>query len=146
MQEANKTVVRRYIEEVLNEDRLELIEELFAPALHEAATLRAASCRATFPDMLEETGTLITEGDVVAALGVPRHTTQGVLQHPADRTPRHVPGALDVLPGGGEDCRRCRYTGSPERRRAAWGITRAAHLTAPWREKHLPVDDAVKDC
>jgi hypothetical protein len=41
--EANKTVVRRLIDEVLNGGHLELIDELYAPELAEAPS--AGSCR-----------------------------------------------------------------------------------------------------
>jgi predicted ester cyclase len=63
--EANKTVVRRLVAEVLNGGRLELIEELYAPRLAAAARRWIEPFRASFPDVHMEVIDLIAEGDKV---------------------------------------------------------------------------------
>ena len=66
MGEANKTVVRRLVNEVLNGGHLELIDELYAPELAEAAKRWITPFRASFPDVHMEVVELIAEGDKVA--------------------------------------------------------------------------------
>src|SRR5262245_13659454 len=61
----NKAVVRRLVEEVLNTGRLEVIDDLFAPALVPDARAWIAPFRASFPDMRMEVIDLIAEGDRV---------------------------------------------------------------------------------
>lgn len=39
LEEINKAVVRRYIEEVINQRKFELIDELFAPDMRESVTM-----------------------------------------------------------------------------------------------------------
>jgi predicted ester cyclase len=63
--EANKTVVRRLVNEVLNGGNLELIDELYAPELAEAAKRWITPFRASFPDVQMEIVELIAEGDKV---------------------------------------------------------------------------------
>jgi SnoaL-like polyketide cyclase len=63
--EANKTVVRRLVDEVFNVGRLEVIDELYAPALAGAAKRWITPFRASFPDVHMETVELIAEGDKV---------------------------------------------------------------------------------
>jgi predicted ester cyclase len=63
--EANKTVVRRLIAEVLNGGHLEVIDELYAPELVPAARRWIAPFRASFPDVHMEIVELIAEGDKV---------------------------------------------------------------------------------
>ena len=65
MSEANKTVVRRLVNEVLNGGHLELIDELYAPELAEAAKRWITPFRASFPDVQMEMVELIAEGDTV---------------------------------------------------------------------------------
>ena len=65
MSEANKTVVRRLVNEVLNGGHLELIDELYAPELAEAAKRWITPFRASFPDVQMEIVELIAEGDTV---------------------------------------------------------------------------------
>jgi predicted ester cyclase len=62
---ANKAVVRRLVEEVLNGGDLDLIDELYAS--HVAAEARAwiSPFRASFPDVRMETVDLVAEGDRV---------------------------------------------------------------------------------
>ena len=66
MGEANKTVVRRLVDEVLNGGHLEVVDELFTPALAEAAKRWITPFRASFPDVHMEVVELIAEGDKVA--------------------------------------------------------------------------------
>jgi hypothetical protein len=49
--EANKTVVRRLVTEVLNGGHLEVIDELYAPELAGAAKRWITPFRASFPDV-----------------------------------------------------------------------------------------------
>jgi predicted ester cyclase len=63
--EANKEVVRRLVDEVLNGDHLELIDELYAPELAGAAKRWITPFRASFPDAHMEIVELIAEGDKV---------------------------------------------------------------------------------
>ena len=65
MSEANKAVVRRLVDEVLNGGRLEVIDELYAPELAPAARGWIAPFRASFPDVHMEVVELIAEGDKV---------------------------------------------------------------------------------
>jgi predicted ester cyclase len=63
--EANKTLVRRLVDEVLNGGRLEVIDELYAPELVAAARGWIGPFRASFPDVHMEIVELIAEGDKV---------------------------------------------------------------------------------
>jgi predicted ester cyclase len=63
--EANKAVVRRFVEEVANGGHLELIDELYAPELAPATRRWIAPFRASFPDVHMEIVELIAEGDKV---------------------------------------------------------------------------------
>ena len=65
MNEANKVVVRRLVDEVFNGGHLEVIDELYAPALAGAAKRWIAPFRASFPDVHMEIVELIAEGDKV---------------------------------------------------------------------------------
>jgi predicted ester cyclase len=65
MSERNKAVVRRLVEEVFNEGRLEVIDALFAPALAADAKAWIAPFRASFPDVHMEVIDLIAENDQV---------------------------------------------------------------------------------
>ena len=65
MIEANKAVVRRLVDEVLNGGHLEVIDELYAPELAPAARGWIAPFRASFPDVHMEVVELIAEGDKV---------------------------------------------------------------------------------
>jgi predicted ester cyclase len=60
MTEANKTIVRRLVDEVFNGGRLEVIDELAG-----AARRWIAPFRASFPDVHMELVELIAEGDKV---------------------------------------------------------------------------------
>jgi predicted ester cyclase len=63
--EENKAVVRRLVEEVLNAGRMEVIDELYAPALASEAERWIAPFRASFPDVHMEVIDLIAEDDKV---------------------------------------------------------------------------------
>jgi predicted ester cyclase len=63
--EANKAVVRRLVDEVLNGGHLELIDDLYAPELAGAARRWITPFRASFPDVHMEIVELIAEGDKV---------------------------------------------------------------------------------
>jgi predicted ester cyclase len=63
--EANKTVVRRLVDEVLNGGHLELIDELYAPEIAVAARRWITPFRVSFPDAHMEIVELIAEGDKV---------------------------------------------------------------------------------
>ena len=86
MSERNKTVVRRLVEEVLNGGRLQVIDELYAPALAAEAKAWIAPFRASFPDMHMEIVDLIAEKDQV----VGRFTCSGT----------HLGSWLDHAPTG----------------------------------------------
>ncbi len=62
---ANKAVVRRLVDEVLNGGHLEVIDDLYAPELAPAARRWIAPFRASFPDVRMEIVELIAEGDKV---------------------------------------------------------------------------------
>jgi predicted ester cyclase len=61
----NKAIVRRFIDEVMNAGRLEVIDELYAPKLAGAAKRWIAPFQASFPDMRMEIVELVAEGDTV---------------------------------------------------------------------------------
>lgn len=63
--EATKALVRRLVDEVFNAGRLEVIDELYAPALAAAAKRWITPFRASFPDVHMELVELIGEGDTV---------------------------------------------------------------------------------
>jgi hypothetical protein len=63
--EANKAVVRRLVDEVLNGGHLELIDELYAPELATGARRWITPFRASFPDVHMEIVDLIAEADKV---------------------------------------------------------------------------------
>jgi predicted ester cyclase len=63
--EANKKIVRRLINQVLNGGHLEVIDELYAPELAPAAKRWITPFRASFPDVHMEIVELIAEGNTV---------------------------------------------------------------------------------
>jgi predicted ester cyclase len=60
-----KAVVRRLIEEVMNEHRLDVIDELYAPDMADRARRWIAPFLESFPDTRMEIVELIAEGDTV---------------------------------------------------------------------------------
>ena len=75
--EANKAIVRRLVAEVFNGGRLEVIDELYAPALAPAAKRWITPFRASFPDVHMELVELIAEGDEVVGRFTCSATTWG---------------------------------------------------------------------
>jgi predicted ester cyclase len=65
--EPGKALVRRLVDEVMNEGRLGVLDELYAPKLAAAARGWIAPFRASFPDVRMEIVALVAEGDTVAA-------------------------------------------------------------------------------
>jgi predicted ester cyclase len=63
--EANKQIVRRLVDEVMNAGRLELIDELYAAELAPAARAWISPFRDSFPDMRMRIVDLIAEADQV---------------------------------------------------------------------------------
>ena len=66
MNDVHKDIVRRLVCEVLNDGRLEVIDELFATELAEETKRWIAPFQVSFPDMRMEVIDLIAEGDRVA--------------------------------------------------------------------------------
>lgn len=65
-EERNKDVVRRLIGEVINEGRVELVDELCAPDIAPAVKAWIGPFRTSFPDVHMEVVDLVAEGDKVA--------------------------------------------------------------------------------
>ena len=63
--EQNKALVRRLIDEVMNAGHVDVLDELYAPALATAARRWIAPFQASFPDMRMEIVELVAEGDTV---------------------------------------------------------------------------------
>ena len=64
--EANKQLVRRLIDEVINGGRLDAVDELFTAELAPDARRWIEPFRASFPDVRMEIVELVAEGDTVA--------------------------------------------------------------------------------
>ena len=64
--EENKAMVRRVVDEVLNEGNMSVLDELCAPGLAEEMKRMIASFRSAFPDWREEIVELVAEGNTVA--------------------------------------------------------------------------------
>jgi predicted ester cyclase len=77
MSEANKAIVRRLVDEVLNSGRLEVVDELYAPELAAAAKRWIAPFREAFPDVHMQVVELIAEDDKVAGRFLCSGTHQG---------------------------------------------------------------------
>ncbi len=87
--EANKAVVRRFFDEVMNEGRLGVIEEIFAPGYvnrhahpgqtpgPEGVRQLVTNVRGAFPDLVETVDDIVAEGDRVALRLTLRGTHQG---------------------------------------------------------------------
>lgn len=90
--EANKALVRRYVEQVLNRGKFEVLDELWAPNYKryvsaaaaplnaDAAKKRLAGLRAVFPDLNLTIEDMIAEGDRVAYRTTIRGTQQAAYQ------------------------------------------------------------------
>jgi predicted ester cyclase len=64
--EENKALVRRLVDEVINEGDTDAIDEIFAPELAPRMRRLFGSFRSAFPDWREEIVELVAEGDRVA--------------------------------------------------------------------------------
>lgn len=67
MSEHHKSAVRRLVDEVMNGGRLDVLEELYSPAMARAAARWIAPFRQAFPDVHMTVVDLVAEGDKVAA-------------------------------------------------------------------------------
>lgn len=67
MSEANKAVVRRMIDEVVNQGRLDVADDLFSPEISAQAKQAFEYFRSAFPDWREDIEELVAEGNRVAA-------------------------------------------------------------------------------
>jgi predicted ester cyclase len=67
IEETNKAVVRRYIEGVINQNKFELIDELFAPEMRDLVRQHLMSRDDPFPDGHEEIKDIVAEGNTVIA-------------------------------------------------------------------------------
>ena len=76
-QESNKLVVQRYIEEVINGGKLELIDTFFAPDMRERVRGFLTGSNDPFPDGREEIQDLVAEGNMVMARWIFHGTHQG---------------------------------------------------------------------
>ncbi len=63
--DGNKRLAARVVAEVINGGNLDAVDELFAPAIAEAARAWVAPFRTAFPDVRMETVALVGEGDTV---------------------------------------------------------------------------------
>ena len=76
--EANKAVVRRYIEEVINQGQIDLIDTLFAPAMRERVRGFMSGGDDPFPDGYEEIQDIVAEGNTVMVRWIFRGTHQAI--------------------------------------------------------------------
>jgi predicted ester cyclase len=60
--ERNKAAVRRLVEDVMNQGRLEVLDEIFSPSMAAAAKAWIAPFRASFPDVRMRIVDLVAEG------------------------------------------------------------------------------------
>ncbi len=75
--EQNKEVVRRYIEECLNQGNMDLIDTIFAPDMREKVKAFHAGNAGPFDDGQEEIKDLVADGDKVMARWIFRATHAG---------------------------------------------------------------------
>ena len=87
--EANKALVRRFFDEVMNEGRLDVVDEIFAPEYvnrhahpgqtpgPEGVRQLVTNVRRAFPDLEETVDDLVAEGDCVALRLTLRGTHKG---------------------------------------------------------------------
>ena len=76
--ETNKAAVTRYIEEVINQGQLAVIDALFSPEMREQVRRFATVADESFSDRYEEIRELIAEGDTVMVHWVFHGTHQGM--------------------------------------------------------------------
>ena len=63
--ERNKALVRRLVDEVMNGGRMDVVDELYSPALAPAVKRWIEPFRSAFPDFRMEVVELVAEGDTV---------------------------------------------------------------------------------
>jgi predicted ester cyclase len=63
--DANKDIVRRWVDEMINQGRLDVADDVCSPELTHEAKEWVAPFRASFPDVTMRTVTLLAEGDQV---------------------------------------------------------------------------------
>ena len=116
MSEVNKAVVQRVVDEVINQGRLEVVDDLFSPNyrshrdLARDATPSAASAngpdsikqdvggvRAAFPDVHCVTDLMVAEGDKVVARVTLSGTHRGTFQGIAPTGKRFVRAGIHML-------------------------------------------------
>jgi predicted ester cyclase len=76
--ETNKAVVQHYIEEVINQGNLAVIDTLFSPEMRESVRGFATVANKSFPDRYEEIRDLVAEGDTVMVHWIFDGTHQGL--------------------------------------------------------------------
>ena len=84
MNEQNKSIIRRLVDEVMNAGRLEVLDEIYSPRMPTTAKAWIAPFRTSFPDVHMRVVDLVAEGDKVAARFLCSGTQRGTWQgHPA---------------------------------------------------------------
>jgi predicted ester cyclase len=94
MENPNKLLVRRYLEEVLNTGNLERVADFIAPANVEEAKQHIRGVRTTYPDLHVTVQVQIAEGDLVATRVIARATHKGQFQ---GIEPTNQPIAIDAV-------------------------------------------------
>jgi predicted ester cyclase len=107
--EENKSLVRRYVEQILNRGNMAVADELLAPDYKrytsptavpltvDVQKQRLAGIRAAFPDWHLTVEDMIAEGDRVAFRATIRGTHMGVFQNVAPTGKQVTVSALDIV-------------------------------------------------
>ena len=96
MSDANKTLVRRMVDEVINQRRFDLLDELCMPALARKFERSFREFETAFPDWREEVIDLVAEDDRVAGHFTCSGTQKGpFMNQPA--TGRQMEGVHEVF-------------------------------------------------
>ena len=127
MTEENKQIVRRFLEEVWNQARLEVADELVDPEYEnnegkgpEAVKRNVRHFRTAFPDLHDTIDQLIAEEDFVAARITRRGTHLGTIRDVYEASGRQI----DIT-------ERCIWRIEDGKLREGWF---AAHETALWKQ------------
>ena len=67
MSEENKAIIRRLVDEVMNQGHLDVLDNIYTPTMAAAARAWIAPFRDSFPDVHMRVVDLVAEGDKVAA-------------------------------------------------------------------------------